>query len=203
MADLPEQPIWEESISLLPGPLRVDSTFQVLEVLAQRLSDLDLEPLLVYDIDHAPASALPALAWQFSLLEEPVWSLAESDDVRRALIKGAIELHRHKGTPWAVRQLIRLLGYGEVKLTEGVGAWRLDGSVVLDGLHTLGDASDWVKYIVTLAQPITNQQADLLRQALATVAPVRCLLVALDFQEAAFRLDGQRLLDGGFNLGIA
>jgi phage tail P2-like protein len=203
MAFLPEQPVWVEDISLLPAPLAADPSLQAIEALAARLSDLDVSAVLTNLVDHVDASALPHLAWQFSLFDEPAWSLAESDDQRRALIKGSIELHRRKGTPWAVRQMIRLLGFGAVEITEGVGHWYLDGTVVLDGLHTLGSEADWSKYIVRLFQPITNNQATLLRSALADVAPARCILHALDFHAAAFRLDGTVHLDGSFNLGIA
>ncbi|EGP02780.1 phage tail protein, partial [Pasteurella multocida subsp. gallicida str. Anand1_poultry] len=27
----------------------------------------------------------------------------------------SVELHRHKGTPWSVREVIRQLGFGEVE----------------------------------------------------------------------------------------
>lgn len=173
-----------------------------LAALVARLSAIDVAPVLTDLIDLVDASALPHLAWQFSLFDEPLWSLAESDDQRRALIKGAIELHRFKGTPWAVRQLIRLLGFGECQITEGLGAFVLDGGVLLDGMHTLGEVYAWAKYLVKLFSPVTNDQAGLMREAVKTVAPARCHLVIIDYREAVFRLDGRVVLDGSYNLGI-
>ncbi len=42
--------------------------------LSERLSQLDLSPMLVYRVDSAPQSALPALAWQFDI-QAPLWQL--------------------------------------------------------------------------------------------------------------------------------
>ena len=51
---------------------------------------------MVYPVDIVDSSALPWLGEQFSLFGDG-WELAESDDVRRALIKSAIELHPLQG----------------------------------------------------------------------------------------------------------
>lgn len=224
MANQPEVPVWIDEISLLPAPLRPDPVARAIEHAAMRLQALDLDPLLVYDIATVDASALPALAWQFSLMDEPAWALAESEDRRRALIASAIELHAHKGTPFAIRELARLLGFGEVEITEGYAAlfldgtwlldgsqqlgagpeyWTLDGSVLLNGSQFLGGEGSWAKYSLRMASAITNDQAALLRDALAGVAPARCHLVDFNYTEAAFRLDGSVLLDGSFNLGTS
>lgn len=49
-----------------------DSRSQALLTLVERLSEIDLTPLLVYRIDSVPAAALPFLAWQFDILS-PLW----------------------------------------------------------------------------------------------------------------------------------
>lgn len=93
---------------LLPPALAGDPRMQAMGAVAQRLSHLDLQPLMVYLVDTVPASALPHLAEQFHLLGEG-WQSARNEDERRKLIKRAIELHRHKGTKWAVQQVLETL----------------------------------------------------------------------------------------------
>lgn len=87
---------------------------------ATALAAVDALPIPIRDYwnpDKCPAPLLPYLAAEVSV---DGWELAESDDARRALIKSAIALHQKRGTPWAIREVIRRLGFGEVALVEGV-----------------------------------------------------------------------------------
>ena len=95
----------------LPPPLEGDISLRTLGRLAGRLDNIDLSVLMVFLVDIVDSSALPWLGEQFSLSGDG-WELAESDDVRRMLIKAAIELHRYKGTPWSIREVIRRFGFG-------------------------------------------------------------------------------------------
>ncbi len=95
--------------SLLPPPLAADERFRALEQLAARLDELDLTRLLVYLIDTVSSSALPHLAEQFHVQGYEGWLFAKTEDDRRRLLKRAIELHRHKGTRWAVEQVLATL----------------------------------------------------------------------------------------------
>lgn len=170
-----------------------DERFTLLcDMLDQSLADLDLNAMLVYLIDLVKPKLLPHLADQFSLLDEAAWQLAESERAKRNLIKNAIELHRFKGTPWAIREVIRLLGFGEVTLQEGP--------------HTQTDIDpdakpNWPLYRVILKRVITNDQAVLLRRVLLSVAPARCRLVSLDYQSVAIRYNAVARYDGQYNHG--
>ncbi|MBL0877907.1 phage tail protein I [Serratia ureilytica] len=176
-------------------PLARDERFRLLAQLTGRLQDLDLTPLLVYLIDLTEVSALPWLAEQLSLTGDNGWSLAESDSARRAMLKNAIELHRYKGTPWSVREVIRRLGFGEVELKEGGDG--LDPHIAVQfPKETL-----WAVYRVMLRQPITNDQAKLLRRTLDAFAPARCALASLDFTAAAIRYNNTARYDGTYNHG--
>lgn len=93
---------------LLPPVLAGDERFQTLGKLAARISDIDRSPVLVYLVDQVNASALPHLAEQLHLLGEG-WQFARDDDERRKLLKRAVELHRYKGTPWAIQQVLETL----------------------------------------------------------------------------------------------
>jgi phage tail P2-like protein len=167
-----------------------DERFTLLcELLNQALDDLDFNVMLVYLIDLVKPSLLPILADQFSLLDEAAWQLAESQEAKRKLIKAAGELHRYKGTPWAIREVIRLLGFGEVSLLEGIHA------------QPINEPSTWPLYRVVLKRVITNDQAVLVRRLLLSVAPARCRLVSLDYQSVAIRYNAVACYDGQYNHG--
>ena len=184
----------------LPPPLEGDISLRTLGRLAGRLDNINLSVLMVYLVDIVDRSALPWLGEQFSLSGDG-WELAESDDVRRMLIKAAIELHRYKGTPWSIREVIRRFGFGEVDLIEGTGRLSYDGNRSYNGLFVHGDAAAWAVYRVILKQPITNDQAAMLRQTLAAFAPARCHLASLEYQSVAIRYNNTAIHDGSYNHG--
>ncbi|HAL3867743.1 phage tail protein I [Escherichia coli] len=184
----------------LPPPLEGDISLRTLGRLAGRLDNIDLSVLMVFLVDIVDSSALPWLGEQFSLSGDS-WELAESDDVRRMLIKAAIELHRYKGTPWSIREVIRRFGFGEVDLIEGTGRLSYDGNRSYNGLFVHGDAAAWAVYRVILKQPITNDQAAMLRQTLAAFAPARCHLASLEYQSVAIRYNNTAIHDGSYNHG--
>jgi phage tail P2-like protein len=186
----------------LPSALAGDERFALLcKLIEERHAGIDLTPMLVYLIDLVKAPLLPVLADQFSLFDEAVWMLAESEDARRSLIKNAVELHRYKGTPWAIREIIRLLGFGEVQLQEGLGGRKYDGSIAFDGLYLYGDSGAWAAYRVIFNDPITNDQADLIRRMLSSIAPAGRRLASLEYQAVAIRYNGTARYDGLYNHG--
>ncbi|MDZ4379181.1 MAG: phage tail protein I [Xanthomonadaceae bacterium] len=95
--------------NLLPAPLAGDSRAVALDTLAARMNAIDLTPLLVYMVDLVDASVLPFLAEQFHVMGAEGWAYANDEASRRRLIKSAVELHRHKGTRWAVEQVFQTL----------------------------------------------------------------------------------------------
>lgn len=187
---------------LLPPPLAADVSFRALASLVERFDALKLEVLMVYLVDIVDASALDALAAQFSLTEDG-WQLAESEDARREMIKSAIEMHRFKGTPWAVREVIRSLGFGEVELIEHIGRLNYDGVRSYNGHMVHGDKGAWPVYRVLLQQPITNDQAQMLRNTLEMIAPARCQLASLEYWGVPIRYNATALYDSNYNHGSA
>jgi len=186
----------------LPPALAGDERFALLcELLNESLEGVDSNAMLVYLVDLLKPQLLPYLADQFSLLDEAAWALAESADAKRDLIKNSAQLHRYKGTPWAIREVIRLLGFGEVVIQEGLNNQVRDGTISRDGNHVHGDPSAWPLYRVFLERVITNDQAALLRRLLLSVAPARCRLVSLDYSSVAIRHNGFARRDGQYNHG--
>lgn len=96
----------------LPPALAGDERFAILcELLQEEFDDLDLSPMLVYLVDVVPPQVLPHLADQFHVMSLEGWHYARNEQEQRELIKRAIELHRYKGTPWAIEQaLLTVLG---------------------------------------------------------------------------------------------
>ncbi|EBV8143227.1 phage tail protein I [Salmonella enterica subsp. enterica serovar Thompson] len=95
---------------LLPPPLASDERFSILaNIAAERFAQIDLTALLVYLVDIVDASALPSLAGQFHVQGLEGWLFAANKQEKRELIKQAIELHKYKGTPWAVRRVLEIL----------------------------------------------------------------------------------------------
>jgi len=64
-------------------------------------------------IDELPEQALDLLAWQLHI---EGYELAQGLEEKRNLIKRAIKLHRYKGTPYAIKEVLRALSLeGQVK----------------------------------------------------------------------------------------
>lgn len=94
----------------LQPPLAGDERFtRLANLAADRFAQLDLTALLIYLVDLVDASALPSLAEQFHVQGLEGWLFARDERQKRDLIKQAIELHRYRGTPWAVRQVLKIL----------------------------------------------------------------------------------------------
>ncbi|MCD5326917.1 phage tail protein [Chromobacterium piscinae] len=187
----------------IPSILARDQRFGPLSRLTERVSGLDLSVFLVNLIDTVQPDVLPLLAEQFHIHGEEGWTLAESDDARRALLHSANELHRYKGTPWAIREVIRRLGLGEVTLIEGLAGQQRNGLIRRNGYYVHGDPTSWNQYRVLLSQPITNDQAAQLRRMLALYAPARCQLASLEYQAVANRHNGAIRRNKQFNRGTA
>ena len=95
---------------LPPPPLASDERFSILaNIAAERFAQLDLTALMVYLVDLVDASALPALAEQVHVQGLEGWLFTTDEREKRELIKQAIELHKYKGTIWAVRRVLEIL----------------------------------------------------------------------------------------------
>lgn len=180
-----------------------DQRARALAELGLRFNQIDTTLLMPRLVDLVAPAHLPLLAESSSILGEDGYWLAESDEARRKLIKGAYELHRYKGSPWAIREIIRRLGFGEVTLIEGLSGQVHGGLINRNGLYTRGAPTHWAHYRVLMRNAITNDQAALLRKTLKAFAPARCILASLDFTAAAIRHNGRAVRNGSFNRGTA
>lgn len=165
------------------------------------ISALPTPPRYVRNPSACPAPLLPFLAWELSVDE---WNPKWGDDVKRAVIAQSINIHRHKGTLGAVRRaLAAIFGDTGFTLIEGADAGYYDGSKRHNGLHFYGREANWAKYSVLIERPITITQAASVRRILAWIAPARCHLLALNFEQALNAYDGAIRYDNAFTHGVA
>ena len=103
---------------LLNPILLKDSKYRAVEELLNRLFeellDKTVAEVIYPRIDQIEdEELLDLLGWQFHI---EGWDLAKSIEEKRKLVKSAIELHRYKGTPYAVKKVLEALGLiGKVK----------------------------------------------------------------------------------------
>ncbi|MDR1120893.1 MAG: phage tail protein [Dysgonamonadaceae bacterium] len=90
------------------------------ELVAERWDNFDMAPFMVYLVDSCDASVLPYLADQFDVAGLQGFEIAANEEQQRALIKRSIALHKFIGTPWAIREACRTVGFPVIILDEGV-----------------------------------------------------------------------------------
>jgi phage tail P2-like protein len=134
---------------LLSPNLQGDKNLEGLCAAADKIFSIEneLNKLLVYIIDDVPAEALPYLAWQFHV---EGYDLAQTDEEKRSLIKKSFELHRYKGTPWAVKQAIKSVGYTDAEIIEGLPTVKYDGAYTYSGSEDYMGGVRWALFRVIL-----------------------------------------------------
>jgi hypothetical protein len=105
-----------------------------------RFAAVEIEKVLIYVIDNVDVDALDSLAAQFDMLGYNGWALATTEQQKRDLLKGAIELHRYKGTPYAIKLALKKLGFPNCQIIEHIGD-TYDGEVTFNGTipYSLGN----------------------------------------------------------------
>nr|WP_304675250.1 phage tail protein [Neisseria polysaccharea] len=143
-------------------------------------------------------------AFARSIGEEEGWDFAETDEARRTLIAGFAEIHARKGTPYAIRQLFRILRLGEIQIIERANEFKWDGEALFDGSRRFGGREgDWAEYRIVLTRPVSIRQATRIRALLAEIAPLRCELTALDYRNHPHRWNGEIRFNGEYSFGAA
>lgn len=111
MADLPDRP---DRPSLLP-PSEATRRELAIEAADAAIADVDVAAIVrARSVADCSEAVLPSLAWERSVdVWDPTWPVS----VKRAVIDAAPEVHRHKGTVYAVKTALSALGI-EAQLTE-------------------------------------------------------------------------------------
>ena len=125
--------------------------------------------------DSCPPEFIPWLAWERSIGSDEGWNITDTEIARRKLIENYIQKHQPKGTPSVIRRLFRDLGYGEIQIIENTANLYWNGNAVFDGTHLFGGSNgEWAKYSIKLSRPVTNNEAQKLREWLERIVPLRC-----------------------------
>lgn len=163
--------------------------------------DLDPTPLRwLADANRCPAAFLPWLAWARSV---ELFDAAATEEQQRALIRSSIDVHRHKGTIGAVRQVFRTLGLGEISIDEGTNGYCYDGALSYDGFGSYDDPAGWAEYRIRIDKLLSVAQAEGARRLLSAVAPARCHLWGIDFTNAELIYNDMAAFDGSYTYGVA
>lgn len=137
------------------------------------LSQNDLTVLMVYFIDIAPVSVLPYLAAQFQVLGAGGWQYADTEAKQRELLKIGLKLNRLKGTIWAIKESLRLAGFGAATITEGDSAGAViicDGTYICNGFLTANPANHlWAFFSIEIELNGQPNDAETLAKATNTV----------------------------------
>ncbi len=145
------------------------------ELVADRWDNWDLAPFMAYLVDICTPEALPYLAEQFNVDGLQGFAMAENEQQQRDIIKRSIALHKYLGTPWAIREACRTVGFPVIVLEEGVTA--------IPGGPTSPD--DWARFRVLVeadqGRHITKEDARKLRLFVEFYKNERSHLVSLGF----------------------
>ena len=124
-----------DSIGYLPEPQAWFTTLKA------ELGEIDLSKLLVYLIDSVDVSALPHLGAQFDVLGYKGFKMAQDEAGQREILKRAIELHKFKGTEWAILQALQSIGFSNAELIKGYDHWAKFGLLITSENLTLTPAA--------------------------------------------------------------
>lgn len=94
--------------SLLPIALQDESNL-ALEQCITKAFEIDLKPMMIYAFDHVDVELLSFLAEQFHVLGDEGWNFTKTEQEKRNLLKNALEIHRYKGTKYALIKVLETL----------------------------------------------------------------------------------------------
>ena len=125
-------------------------------LLYARLAEAPLEQLapplqrltaLAGGLTAIPEALLDLLAWQFHV---DGYEAAVTYEDKRRLVDRSILMHRRKGTPWAVAEALRSLGYADARIYEGGGVCRYNGEITYGGAETYAAGNRWALFDVEI-----------------------------------------------------
>lgn len=119
---------------------------QALDLAAARLGEVPVPIAAMWSPARCPQAALPLLAQALAVEE---WGADWPVEIKRAVIAGAVEVHRLKGTPAAVKRLLDGIGavydYAEPQALHCSVAIHNSAALVLADAASLRAAIDRVK----------------------------------------------------------
>lgn len=162
----------------------------------QRFSEIELDKLLVYLIDTVDKSAIPYLAQQFDVLGYKGFRLAHTEADQREIIKKSIELHRFKGTLWAVEEALKAIGYGDVLIEEHVSGHWANFRIHVDiGTHPVNVQE--IEDVVKMVKEYKNTRSHLVDLTYAINFDEDKIVINADMEVSEASVDEDTISAGG------
>ena len=168
---------------------------RALDLVSAKFKPAKIVPSL-WNAETCPEAILPYLAWASSVDE---WDANWSVERKRNAITSAREIHKHKGTPSAIRYVLATVGQSDADLIERSDFIRCDGSTLVNGTRTCGGR--WATFRIILKSPITITDAQRIKRMIASSKRNCVWLQAVDFSAASFRCDGSFNCEGTVTCG--
>jgi phage tail P2-like protein len=161
----------------------------------------------VWNPDTVPEEFLEILAWSLSVDDwDPAWSI----EVKRAVIRASIEVHRYKGTVYGVRTALAAMGYGDATIIEDKhlarigrdgfmigGIWAIPGDTVALGEWFIGPSNPhWADYWIVIPLPIRSTDALRIFERMRNVAPARSRLRSVSIAGSFYTIGDNSWLIG-------
>lgn len=130
--------------SLLPPNTNVHE--HALDDAMSRLGAVPVDIVKLWNPQTCPVAFLPWLAWALSVDE---WDETWAEAQKRNTIAASYDVHSHKGTPYAIRSALSVLGYDNITINEGAVYYH-NGRQTHDGSIRHGADSGWPMFDVIL-----------------------------------------------------
>ncbi|KAA0257231.1 phage tail protein I [Deferribacter autotrophicus] len=155
--------------------LEDENVSPLLDAIEEELNGLlrQISIALIYPkIDELPENIIDLLAYQFHI---EGYDIAESISEKRNFVKNAILAHRHKGTKWAIKKVLEIVGLdGEVKEWFETGDAPYTFSVSLSG--EISDDTPIAK-LIDLINEYKNVRSKLVRFDFKSIKTLKQLFI--------------------------
>ena len=183
-------------VSLLP-PNAADQE-RAIDLAIARLENIPAPLRTLWRPDECHSDLLPWLAWALSVDE---WSDSWSDAVKRTAIAASMALHSTKGTPYAVKAALEMVGFTNVLIQEGALNF-YTAEYSYDGEIDYGSDTTWPLFTVHLNAGRPNAETvALIRRMIDKYKNSRSVLENLNYAvllyDATINYDGNDIYSGG------
>jgi hypothetical protein len=176
-----------ETAEILPPVLRDERGLAWAAALDASLA-LDAWQACPLEMGRAPHIVLWELAKQEGMAG-PLWQAMRTGDagrtreLRERLVAQAPRLQRRRGTPWAVEEVLRIMGYTDADVLDRTGVLLYDGEAEHDGRFVFDSGfAEWSDYLIRLfidgdSRAFMDADRAQAEAMAAAWAPLRCGLV--------------------------
>lgn len=168
-----------------PSLLPPNATAQELaiEQVTARIEDVPIPIKTLWNPHTCPVELLPWLAWAFGVDE---WDSTWDEDIKRQVVASSLEIRKHKGTVWAVRQALISAGYADAEIQEGLPILTHDGSETYNSVENYAAGARWAlfKVIADIGENkgVSNAERDRLIRLITRAKNVRSVLREIAYQ---------------------